>query len=118
MHGFLYGRVRRSKKPAEIEKKGFLPEAKNKFYGRKEEQIDIIQELNSPNQILTIVGPGGTGKTSLALTIAEDQKAYYPGGVWFIDLSEVNNEQDFLRKIYSILYHSSFGTTLIKMIYM
>lgn len=71
---------------AEIEKKGFLPEAKNKFYGRKVEQVDIIQELNSPNQILTIVGPGGTGKTSLALKIAEDQKAYYPGGVWLIDL--------------------------------
>jgi predicted ATPase len=42
---------------------------------------------------VTITGPGGCGKTRLAVRIAMDLLDHYPGGVWFVGLSSINDPE-------------------------
>jgi non-specific serine/threonine protein kinase len=41
-------------------------------------------------RLLTLIGPGGVGKTRLAIRIAEETEAF-PGGVWFVRLAQVRD---------------------------
>jgi DNA-binding winged helix-turn-helix (wHTH) protein len=57
-------------------------------------RADTVEKLRAqlPRQrLLTIVGPGGIGKTSVALAVAEGLLAAYEHGVWLIDLALVND---------------------------
>jgi predicted ATPase/DNA-binding winged helix-turn-helix (wHTH) protein len=53
---------------------------------------DAISELTARltrRRLLTIVGPGGIGKTTVAVAVAETVAAAYPGGVWFVALASL-----------------------------
>ena len=65
-----------------------LPGATTSFVGR-ERDIATARDLLSTNRLLTLTGPGGTGKTRLAVRVATDSAADFPDGVWFVDLSPV-----------------------------
>ena len=43
----------------------------------------------SQHRLLTITGPGGIGKTTVAVAAAEATSASYPDGVWFVGLSTI-----------------------------
>ena len=59
------------------------------FVGRKEEIKEFEEILaNGGSRLTTILGPGGVGKSSLALTIAINQHGLYKDGIYFIPLSE------------------------------
>jgi predicted ATPase/DNA-binding winged helix-turn-helix (wHTH) protein len=63
-----------------------LPAQLTRLIGRAETVSRLAAQL--PRQrLLTIVGPGGIGKTSVALAVAETLIATYQHGVWLIDLS-------------------------------
>ena len=55
------------------------------FIGR-ERELASAGELLSRTRLLTVSGPGGTGKTRLALQLAADVADRYPDGVWFVPL--------------------------------
>ena len=57
--------------------------------GRDEAVSDIGRRLER-RRFITIVGPGGIGKTTVALTVAHETSASYDAGVCFIDLSPVS----------------------------
>ena len=61
--------------------------------GRREAISDIGRNLRSKGQI-TIVGPAGVGKTTVAVAVAEDVAEQYPDGVCFVDLSGIDEPQD------------------------
>lgn len=65
-----------------------LPIQVSEFVGREMELETSRALLTTPGvRLLTLTGPGGTGKTRLALQLAADLVELYPDGVYFVDLS-------------------------------
>jgi len=67
-----------------------LPLQISSFIGRKKE-IDGVKNLISKNRLVTLVGTGGIGKTSLSLQVGYALLNEYPDGVWFIALDSLSN---------------------------
>jgi predicted ATPase len=53
----------------------------------RERELDAIGETLDASRLVTLVGPGGVGKTSLALELARRQIGQRADGVWLIDLA-------------------------------
>ena len=65
-----------------------LPQQTTEFLGREAELAAIHLMLDSPTtRLLTVTGPGGAGKTRIALQVAADELDRFPDGVFFVDLS-------------------------------
>lgn len=65
-----------------------LPSPITRFWGREAELEQIAELLNMPGvRLLTLVGPGGVGKTRLALEAGRQVIPNYPDGVWFVSLA-------------------------------
>jgi len=70
-----------------------LPPQSTHFVGREHELREIARRLTSPAcRLLTLVGPGGIGKTRLALQAAHDQRFAFLHGVCFAPLASVESE--------------------------
>jgi len=69
-------------------RRGTLPVPATAFLGRVVERAELRQAL-AGQRLVTAVGPGGIGKTRLAISVAGDIAAQHPDGVWFIDLVRV-----------------------------
>jgi predicted ATPase/class 3 adenylate cyclase len=67
-----------------------LPAQMSSFIGR-EEVIRSVEASLEETRLLTLTGPGGTGKTRLALEVAHRQLPSFLDGVWFVDLSAVTD---------------------------
>jgi predicted ATPase len=67
-----------------------LPRAPTPLLGRKREVADLLRLVGAERRpFVTIVGPGGIGKTRLALEVAAEVASAFGGGVSFVDLSAV-----------------------------
>jgi predicted ATPase len=60
------------------------------FIGREKELAEV-KRLLGETQLLTLLGPGGTGKTRLMLQAAEEVIEDYPDGVWLVELAPLTN---------------------------
>ena len=69
-----------------------LPAQPSSFVGRGE-QLDQVLGALAEGRIVTLVGPGGVGKTRLALRAAELAAPYHVGGAWFVELDGVDCAQ-------------------------
>ena len=67
-----------------------LPYAATRMIGREEAMAALASRLSS-ERIVTIVGPGGIGKTTVALAVAERLIASYEDGVWLVDLAPLRD---------------------------
>lgn len=74
--------------PIEAEGAQTLPVQVTRLFGRAEIVSSLAMQL-SQKRFLTIVGPGGIGRTSAALAVAELLSATYEDGVWLIDLARL-----------------------------
>ncbi len=69
-----------------------LPAQPNAFIGREAQIADVLALLRRPDvRLLTLTGPGGTGKTRLALQVAADLLDDFADGVWFVDLAPLSD---------------------------
>ncbi len=65
-----------------------LPQQATPFVGRESELAEIRTRLHDPAcRLLTLIGPGGVGKTRLALQAAADQIDAFPHGVYYVPLA-------------------------------
>ncbi|HEU4898767.1 MAG TPA: adenylate/guanylate cyclase domain-containing protein [Actinomycetota bacterium] len=67
-----------------------LPLQLTSFVGREEEIVEV-ERLLGQTRLLTLTGPGGSGKTRLALQAAGDLLTRFRDGAWFVDLSPVTD---------------------------
>lgn len=67
-----------------------VPRALTRFVGRAREVQDTCSRFYL-SRLVTIVGPGGIGKTRLALRVAEELLDRHPDGVWYVNLAEIGD---------------------------
>ncbi len=67
-----------------------LPPQRHTLVGRVRE-LQAVKHLLMQDDIrlITLIGPGGTGKTRLAVQLAEDVAEQFTGGVWFVGLASI-----------------------------
>jgi predicted ATPase/class 3 adenylate cyclase/Tfp pilus assembly protein PilF len=68
-----------------------LTPERDAFVGRQVELRRIAEQFEGGTRLLTLLGPGGTGKTRLARRYAMAWLGEWPGGVYFCDLSEARS---------------------------
>ena len=79
-----------------------LPRPVTSYVGRGDEVLDVTQALRD-NRLMTLTGPGGVGKTRLAIEVAGRLGEELPDGVWFCDLSAVADAHAVPAAVASIL---------------
>jgi predicted ATPase/class 3 adenylate cyclase len=66
-----------------------LPLQLTSFIGRDQELAEVKKLLLDGTRLLTLTGPGGTGKTRLALQAAADTLGEFADGAYFVDLAPI-----------------------------
>jgi predicted ATPase/class 3 adenylate cyclase len=69
-----------------------LPVQPTPFVGRERELAEVLTLLDS-HRVVTLTGPGGSGKTRLALQAAAESIERYGDGVWFVSLAAARDPQ-------------------------
>ena len=68
-----------------------LPSYSSELVGRERETAELVELICERGaRLVTLIGPGGTGKTRLAVTVAGTQQTEFPGGVFFVALHMVD----------------------------
>ena len=103
-----------------------LPTQATPFVGRQQELAELLRRLDDPDcRLLTIVGPGGIGKTRLALAAAQSileidtpavgnlepniHNPRFPDGVFFVSLQPVNSPSGMVAAIAETLGFRFYG---------
>ena len=79
-----------------------LPEEPNSFIGR-ERELSELRPLMRRSRALTLCGPGGIGKTRLALRVLATVAAEFTDGVWFVELADLRSPELVASRVASVL---------------
>ncbi|HEV2037257.1 MAG TPA: adenylate/guanylate cyclase domain-containing protein [Candidatus Eremiobacteraceae bacterium] len=69
-----------------------LPMQVTSFHGR-ENDVAVLKEELTAHRLITLLGPGGVGKTRLAVQVGADLLDRFPDGVWICDLAPIRDPQ-------------------------
>jgi non-specific serine/threonine protein kinase len=79
-----------------------LPARLTSFIGRECAIADLSHALRH-SRLVTLTGPGGIGKTRLALRLADSTHREYPDGVWFVDFADAASGASVTQMVASVL---------------
>lgn len=100
----LYQKIRRTDLPAADPPTTSLPLAPTPFVGRAVERAELSEMLANPDcRLITLIGPGGVGKSRLALQVAEEHRGLYADGLFWVDLSVLQNSDQIVPTLAQIL---------------
>jgi predicted ATPase/DNA-binding winged helix-turn-helix (wHTH) protein len=108
VHGTGYrfiGAVRRRETLAASGPASFGPSAHARLPARfdtligREAELTQLRDMLQEYRAITVVGPGGVGKTQCVLEAARQAAQYFADGVWFFDLSPLNHAEDWLTDL-------------------
>jgi predicted ATPase/class 3 adenylate cyclase len=95
-----------------------LPVPATPFFGREDELARVGNLLGDPSlRVLTLTGPGGTGKTRLAIQAAAESSEGFPGGLWWVPLAPLEDARLALSEVAASLgVEEQAGTPLAETI--
>jgi predicted ATPase/DNA-binding CsgD family transcriptional regulator len=76
--------------PRPTDRSGSLPAEATSFIGRRHELAETRRKLAAA-RLVSLVGPGGVGKTRLAIRVAASVARGFPGGAWMAELAELRD---------------------------
>ncbi|MDB4538607.1 protein kinase [bacterium] len=90
-----------------------LPRLGAALVGRTAE-LEVLEEALATNSLVTLAGPGGAGKTRLALEVGHRALEGAPGGIWIVDLCGLGDGASLAELVASVLgaQASGSGSTL------
>ena len=77
-------------------------EEPNSFVGR-ERELGELRQLARSVRAVTLCGPGGIGKTRLALRVLGELTGEFPDGVWFVELGELRQPELVVSRVASVI---------------
>jgi predicted ATPase/class 3 adenylate cyclase len=93
-----------------------LPPQLTSFIGREREMQEAKKLLGSA-RLLTLIGPGGTGKTRLSLQVAADQLSEFKDGAWLVELAPLTDPAFIISTIADVLeLHEVPGIPLMNVV--
>jgi predicted ATPase/DNA-binding winged helix-turn-helix (wHTH) protein len=87
-----------------------LPPALGRMVGRNDVVLEIQGLLKTGQRLITLLGAGGIGKTTVALSVGHRALADFSGAAFFVDLSTVNDQEHLIGAIASAV---GLGTQLV-----
>ena len=100
LHRLIQVGILKKQRGATHSEHGSLPLPPSPFFGRVRELSDLTAAIEDPDvHLISLVGPGGVGKTSLALKIAADSHQQFSTGAVFVSLAQLSSPE----KIYPAL---------------
>lgn len=82
-----------------------------RFVGRKRDLARLAAAYSQGDRLVTLLGPGGTGKTRLSQQFGLDHLADFEGGVWFCDLTEATDQEGVCEALSRTLNVTLMGKT-------
>ena len=81
-----------------------IPRRAGTLVGRRREFAELRRLVcDAATRIVTVTGPGGTGKTRLAGAVALDALAEFSGGAWFVDLTPISDPDQVVVEIATVV---------------
>ena len=80
-----------------------LPRPASSFVGRKRELAEVLARIERGARLVTLTGPGGTGKTRLALEAAAALVPEYKAGVFWVGLASLSDPALVIEQVAQVL---------------
>jgi predicted ATPase/DNA-binding SARP family transcriptional activator len=81
---------------------GYLPHALTDLVGREDERLEVAALLRR-SRLVTLVGPGGIGKTRLAIEVAAEAAPEFTDGVWLVALDSLSDGNRIAGQVAAVL---------------
>jgi predicted ATPase/DNA-binding CsgD family transcriptional regulator len=88
--------------PAEVDLAGNVPRYLTTFVGRHAE-LAALRKLAAESRLVSLIGPGGAGKTRLAAELIRSMARRWPDGIWWVDLAGADESDQVVGAVLAVM---------------